>query len=1666
MKTLITTLLILFCFQTILIAQCECTDCPIFVPSNTTQTSNLSISGASNGTLGSGGQSLCMICIDLFTDAIQELDMNLIAPDGSSVQLMINQGINVNANMTFTICFTQCNQPAAPDPGHQAVFMTNDGWTANTSYNGTYYPAAGCLENLTGSVDGVWSLEITDVFSFDDSTLNGWYLVFTDDTGIGCANAGSCTIIPPPSCDAEAGSLISTNSPTCPGGSISISVAGENSNAGYDQYILIVDQTNTVIDLVQAVNHSYSSLVCGDFDVYSYNLQSNSSALAPSIGDNIGSYNCTSSCCELEFITISFEDDQEPFFTFVPENPNFPGGTFQPIFCVDDIPPGMPASYDDNCIGAGSVDAVDMDFSDPCTGGTYSRRWTIKDSCTINPVVEEQVMIIEPRPEAMYQNPPEDIVVPCDQVPISAPNLDYTNGISGTCAIVGSSMANLFKDYNGCGGTATFTWVAVDECNRSIEYTQFITVQESDPPEFVNPPDDIIIGCEDIPEDPMMLLISNGATGDCLIEQQVVPTIVNNFNGCEGEIELVWNYIDPCGRPFLHTQILTVLSPDQATFINPPADIAIGCDELDQIERFLSYSNGFAGDCAIDGSVEAIQSGSFDACGGEVIFTWEFIDACDRMISHEQRITIGAAPAPTFLNIPQDRSLDCGDDQYFPPDLNYSNQAMGDCLIEGSISPVTTVVGNVITVSWEYDPGCNSAAIMAQQLVTIEDIPIPVITPDISSICLGESYDLAILNITDNNSTGATVSLHNNIPNGMNTLMTNSLVSPADTTTYYILLETATGCQAFATFVLNVDPPFEVANDGGGSFCNENQAINLFNYLSDVSDSLGVWEDLNQSGINLSDPSSVNFFGIDPAVYSYQYVVASDNSCPADTAFATIDLIGINDITIQSVSCSADMLFYNVIFSIMDMVNIDHNVGLINNLGNGDFAINDISVSDTLYIDISDGAGICTKNFEILPPDCTCPTVPAPITDGDQVICPHELPTLLTVNVPNQNYSVNWYSQATGGNLLLANSSVFSPLDVLPGIYIYYAETVDLINIGCTSNSRTPVMLTISEPPNAENSSLSACYDIDLNLATFDFNNAISSINNEPNTTITFHASLAEAEAAQNNLDLIFSLNQMQADVIYVRVEDDQGCFNSSMLALNVLAPPSVSLEFSDESCPEAADGMLIIQPDGTSQLQTSIVPDPFENTLVYSSLSSDAYTLEILDENQCLNRYPFNIDLAFEFILVDTEFNCSDNGTPTDPTDDFYSWSLFVDNTANNSTYELVENGQVLGVYNYGQNEIINIPADALIHNYIIQDPLSGCDYLLESPNLAACSTPCDNDFEIAVDFSAPLILDCDVSNIIATVPDDPNLIYEWSNGNLLFMGITVALIEGGTWTVLATDVNNGCTWQETFVVDSDFEPPNVAIETVDVSCLGENDGQLLIENLSGSGEPFIFSLNGDFISAAQLNNLVAAEYQLEIIGGNGCSIDTMITILSASDWNLSLPGAIRYERFTDNQIVAITDLAPDEIAEISWTPNENLSCNNCLDPLILSPSDSIYTLSIRDIYGCERSEEILVIFKADYELIIPNVFSPNNDSFNDRLIPGIPSDINLSELEMQIFDRWGQLVFAGTGLHQNQVENAWDGTARGRALNPAVFTYWYRAVIEGSGEVIFGAGDVTLVR
>lgn len=112
-------------------------------------------------------------------------------------------------------------------------------------------------------------------------------------------------------------------------------------------------------------------------------------------------------------------------------------------------------------------------------------------------------------------------------------------------------------------------------------------------------------------------------------------------------------------------------------------------------------------------------------------------------------------------------------------------------------------------------------------------------------------------------------------------------------------------------------------------------------------------------------------------------------------------------------------------------------------------------------------------------------------------------------------------------------------------------------------------------------------------------------------------------------------------------------------------------------------------------------------------------------------------------------------------------------------------------------------------------------------------------------------------------------------------------------------------------------------------------------------------------------------------------------------------------------------------------------------------------FILKASDDKGCTGYDSVWVYVMLP--LKIPNAFSPNGDGINDSWI--IENSGNYSNISLEVFNRWGQLIHRQSGNLQ-----PWNGTFNNKVL--PVGTYYYILKINAGGKQQTISGSVTVLK
>jgi gliding motility-associated-like protein len=282
----------------------------------------------------------------------------------------------------------------------------------------------------------------------------------------------------------------------------------------------------------------------------------------------------------------------------------------------------------------------------------------------------------------------------------------------------------------------------------------------------------------------------------------------------------------------------------------------------------------------------------------------------------------------------------------------------------------------------------------------------------------------------------------------------------------------------------------------------------------------------------------------------------------------------------------------------------------------------------------------------------------------------------------------------------------------------------------------------------------------------------------------------------------------------------------------------------------------------------------------------------------------------------------------------------------------------------------------------------------------------------------------------------------------------------QGGWYAVELSVISvNGCVdtvIQQTFV----YPAPDAEFVT-DGFCL--NEGTLFIDS-SVVDTGSIVSWSWDFGD----NNTSTTQSPLhEYASSNTWNVSLVVTTNFGCVDTVSHPVLVYPSptaAFTSDptsanilQNVNFTDQSYNNVVNWTWDFGDTTQISTQQNPSHTWINSGTYqiTLVVVDTNGCPDTLITDIIISTPPS--VPSGFSPNGDGQNDIfIVRGGP----FPELEMRIYNNWGELIFVSTSQQQG-----WDGTRDGIMQPEGVFVYTVRCVTYDKKEYVL-SGDVTLVR
>lgn len=324
---------------------------------------------------------------------------------------------------------------------------------------------------------------------------------------------------------------------------------------------------------------------------------------------------------------------------------------------------------------------------------------------------------------------------------------------------------------------------------------------------------------------------------------------------------------------------------------------------------------------------------------------------------------------------------------------------------------------------------------------------------------------------------------------------------------------------------------------------------------------------------------------------------------------------------------------------------------------------------------------------------------------------------------------------------------------------------------------------------------------------------------------------------------------------------DENGC--TSMSNQVIITEPSVlqftETDVNDASCADIMDGSVsLMATGGTGFLMYSINGVDFENSGLFTGLSSGMYTVTVRDVNDCSLTQQVEVDSPAAIVLDGSATSLLCNGDNDG----------FVQFGATGGT------GEFLYSFDGGSFEATSAYADLSAGTYevIAQDLNSGCE-------VTSSYTVTEN---------AVVALSATISG--ASCNDD-------SDGSIMAMGAGGVMpytysIDGGApqnngtfddlaagdYEITVTD-GNGCSTSEAYTVE---EPSSLDLSSDVTGDDGSGNGEIDI-TVTGGTSPYAYDWSGPggFSSASQdIDGLDGGSYTVTITDANDCEITETIII------------------------------------------------------------------------------------------------------------------------------------------------------------------------------------------
>ncbi len=472
------------------------------------------------------------------------------------------------------------------------------------------------------------------------------------------------------------------------------------------------------------------------------------------------------------------------------------------------------------------------------------------------------------------------------------------------------------------------------------------------------------------------------------------------------------------------------------------------------------------------------------------------------------------------------------------------------------------------------------------------------------------------------------------------------------------------------------------------------------------------------------------------------------------------------------------------------------------------------------------------------------------------------------------------------------------------------------------------------------------------------------------------------------------TISNLCAGDYFVTVTNNSLCVSNGFVTINEPSQIMTNEIMTSITCNGSDDASITLTPSGGSgagyTYNWNPVPPNGNGTNQATNLGPGLWSVDITDGSGCVETYDYNLTEPSTIDITPTFTDVTCNGSCDG------SISLTVSGGYGTYTYQWFMNGTVM-------------PGET---NPNISNLCPG-NYNVEVTDMGGCTVTLNNDITVSEPFSisAPISStdvtcngSCDGTATVTpsggTLPYIINW-YDASNALIGQTGINAINLCPGDYYAIVTDANN-CMFTSNTVTISENAALTQTITINDASCFGLCDGDASIL-VNGGALPYTYNwldvldnpLPGG--TTANVNNLCAGNYTIEVIDANGCSTGEQNVVINGTT-------EITANLFSNDATCGVND-GNATVNPSGGTPGYtyqwyDASLNSLAgetNQILLNVGSGVYFVDVTDANGCNQQFSVTISDIPSTTLTWDNITYPTCFGANDGAIEATVTGTNL---------------------------------------------------------------------